>query len=64
MTNLRYRFNVNGFRMDVAVIDGIKQIGRADDVDGTEPYIPRKSAITIYSPHELTLIPTDNRQDR
>ena len=40
MTNLRDRFNVNGFGEEMAVIDRIKAIGRTEDVDGIELHVP------------------------
>ncbi len=40
MTNLRDRFNVNGFKEDVSVIDRIKIIGETDGVDGFELHVP------------------------
>ncbi|MFC1558006.1 sugar phosphate isomerase/epimerase family protein [candidate division KSB1 bacterium] len=39
-TNLRDRFNINGFGEDVPVLDRIKQIGEIDDVDGIELHLP------------------------
>ncbi len=40
MTNLRDRFNVNGFGEEVAVIDRIKKIGETEGVDGIELHAP------------------------
>ena len=40
MTNLRDRFNVNGFKEDVSVIERIKLIGETDGVDGFELHVP------------------------
>jgi len=39
-TNLRDRFNINGFGEDVPVIDRIKQVGEIDDVGGIELHLP------------------------
>ena len=39
-TNLRDRFNVNGFGEDVSVIDRIKQVGETDGIDGIELHLP------------------------
>ncbi len=39
-TNLRDRFNINGFGEDVPVIDRIKQVGGIDDIDGIELHLP------------------------
>ncbi len=39
-TNLRDRFNINGFGEDVPVLDRIKQVGEIDDVDGIELHLP------------------------
>lgn len=40
MTNLRDRFNVNGFKEEVSVIERIKIIGETDGVDGFELHVP------------------------
>jgi len=40
MSNLRDRFNVNGFKDDVPVIERIKLIGETEDVDGIELHVP------------------------
>lgn len=40
MTNLRDRFNVNGFKDEVPVIERIEQIGKTEDVDGIELHVP------------------------
>jgi xylose isomerase len=39
-TNLKDRFNVNGFGIDVPVIDRIKQVGKIEDIDGIELHYP------------------------
>ncbi len=39
-TNLRDRFNINGFGEDVSVIDRIKQVGEAEGIDGIELHLP------------------------
>lgn len=39
-TNLRDRFNINGFGEDITVIDRIKQIGEIEGVDGIELHLP------------------------
>ena len=39
-TNLRDRFNVNGFGEDVSVIDRIKQVGEIEGIDGIELHLP------------------------
>jgi xylose isomerase len=39
-TNLRDRFNVNGFGEDVPVIDRIREIGGIEGVDGIELHLP------------------------
>ena len=40
MTNLRDRFNVNGFGEEIAVIDRIRKIGETEDIDGIELHVP------------------------
>jgi len=40
MTNLRDRFNVNGFGEEVTVIERIKKVGETDGVDGIELHVP------------------------
>lgn len=40
MTNLKDRFNVNGFKEEVSVIDRIKAVGEAEGVDGIELHVP------------------------
>ncbi len=40
MTNLRDRFNVNGFGEEVSVIDRIKAVGETEDIDGIELHVP------------------------
>ena len=40
MTNLRDRFNVNGFKDDIPVIDRIKMVGETNDIDGIELHLP------------------------
>lgn len=40
MTNLRDRFNINGFGEEVTVIDRIKAIGETEGVDGIELHVP------------------------
>ena len=40
MTNLRDRFNVNGFKEEIAVIDRIKMVGETDGIDGIELHLP------------------------
>ena len=51
MTNLRDRFNVNGFGQEMAVIDRIKTVGETKGVDGIELHVPTeiddKNADTI-----------------
>lgn len=39
-TNLRDRFNINGFGEDVPVLDRIKQVGEIEGVDGIELHLP------------------------
>ena len=39
-TNLRDRFNINGFGEDVPVIDRIRQVGEVDGIDGIELHLP------------------------
>jgi xylose isomerase len=39
-TNLKDRFNTNGFGEEVSVIDRIKQVGEIDDIDGIELHLP------------------------
>ncbi|MEA2064590.1 MAG: sugar phosphate isomerase/epimerase family protein [Gemmatimonadota bacterium] len=39
-TNLRDRFNINGFGEDISVIDRIKQVGALDGIDGIELHLP------------------------
>lgn len=39
-TNLRDRFNVNGFGEDVSVLDRIKQVGETEGIDGIELHLP------------------------
>jgi len=39
-TNLRDRFNINGFGEDVPVIDRIKQVGEMEGIDGIELHLP------------------------
>jgi hypothetical protein len=38
-TNLRDRFNTNGFGEDVPVIDRIRQVGETDGIDGMKSSI-------------------------
>jgi xylose isomerase len=40
MTNLRDRFNVNGFKEDVSVLERIKICGETDGIDGIELHVP------------------------
>jgi L-rhamnose isomerase len=40
MTNLRDRFNINGFGEEMSVIDRIKAVGETEDVDGIELHVP------------------------
>jgi sugar phosphate isomerase/epimerase len=40
MTNLRDRFNINGFKEEMSVIDRIKLCGQIDDIDGIELHLP------------------------
>ncbi len=40
MTNLRDRFNVNGFGEEVEVIERIKIVGQTEGVDGIELHVP------------------------
>lgn len=40
MTNLRDRFNVNGFGEEVSVVDRIKAVGETEDIDGIELHVP------------------------
>ncbi len=40
MTNLRDRFNVNGFKEEISIIDRIKLCGEIDDIDGIELHLP------------------------
>ena len=40
MSNLRDRFNVNGFKEDVPVLERIKLVGECEDVDGFELHVP------------------------
>jgi xylose isomerase len=40
MTNLRDRFNVNGFKEEVSVLDRIKECGEIDGIDGIELHVP------------------------
>lgn len=39
-TNLRDRFNVNGFGEDVPVLDRIREVGEIDGIDGIELHLP------------------------
>ncbi|MFC1716704.1 sugar phosphate isomerase/epimerase family protein [Candidatus Poribacteria bacterium] len=39
-TNLRDRFNVNGFGEDMPVLDRIKQVGEMEGIDGIELHLP------------------------
>jgi sugar phosphate isomerase/epimerase len=40
MSNLRDRFNVNGFKAEVPVLERIKQVGECEGVDGFELHVP------------------------
>ncbi|KPL08932.1 MAG: hypothetical protein AMS26_23550, partial [Bacteroides sp. SM23_62] len=40
MSNLRDRFNINGFKDEVSVIDRIKMVGETADIDGIELHLP------------------------
>jgi len=40
MTNLRDRFNINGFGEEMSVLDRIKAVGKTEDVDGIELHVP------------------------
>ncbi len=40
MSNLRDRFNINGFKDEISVIDRIKQVGETEDIDGIELHLP------------------------
>jgi xylose isomerase len=40
MTNLRDRFNINGFGEEVAVLDRIRAVGEVDGIDGIELHVP------------------------
>ena len=40
MTNLRDRFNINGFGEEVSVLDRIRAIGETEGVDGIELHVP------------------------
>ena len=40
MTNLRDRFNVNGFKEDIPVLERIKMVGDTDCIDGIELHLP------------------------
>ena len=40
MTNLKDRFNVQGFKEEVSVIDRIKMVGETEDIDGIELHVP------------------------
>jgi xylose isomerase len=40
MSNLKDRFNVNGFKDEVSVIDRIKAVGETEGVDGIELHVP------------------------
>jgi len=39
-TNLRDRFNINGFGEDVSVLDRIKEVGETAGIDGIELHLP------------------------
>ncbi len=39
-TNLRDRFNINGFGEDVSVINRIRQVGEIEGIDGIELHLP------------------------
>jgi L-rhamnose isomerase len=40
ITNLRDRFNINGFGEEVSVIDRIKMVGETEGIDGIELHLP------------------------
>lgn len=40
MTNLRDRFNINGFGEEVGVVDRIKMVGETPGVEGIELHVP------------------------
>jgi hypothetical protein len=40
ITNLRDRFNINGFGDEVSVIDRIKMVGETEGIDGIELHLP------------------------
>ncbi len=40
MTNLKDRFNINGFKEEMSVIDRIKMCGEIDGIDGIELHLP------------------------
>lgn len=40
MTNLKDRFNINGFKEEMSVIDRIRMCGEIDDIDGIELHLP------------------------
>jgi xylose isomerase len=39
-TNLRDRFNINGFGEDVSVLDRIREVGETEGIDGIELHLP------------------------
>lgn len=45
-TNLRDRFNIDGFSEDVSVIDRIKEVGETDGIDGVELH-PRPRSTSV-----------------
>jgi sugar phosphate isomerase/epimerase len=57
MTNLRDRFNVNGFGEEMGVIDRIKAVGETEDVDGIELHVPTE--INESNANEIEKVLTD-----
>lgn len=39
-TNLRDRFNINGFGEDVGVLESIREVGETEGIDGIELHLP------------------------
>jgi sugar phosphate isomerase/epimerase len=54
-TNLRDRFNINGFGEDVSVIDRIRQVGEIEGIDGIELHLPTEINDTNASEIEKVL---------
>ena len=57
MSNLRDRFNVNGFKEDIPVLERIKLVGECEGVDGFELHVPTE--IDAHNAREIEKIMED-----